>query len=98
MIELHVVWQQMHFFPGNRLIIVVGLGDFLNPRAVGFNNHVTVHADVQRRYARMTAHFGGRMTVLTVDVVFACMGVMRKWNRLVGFITLIVTDNDFVTC
>ena len=46
-IELHEIWKHVNLLPGDRIIVVVAVGDFLDVGFIGRDNQMTVHADVQ---------------------------------------------------
>jgi hypothetical protein len=95
-IELHELRQQVNFLPGNGLSRVVGFGQFLNPGTVGLNGHVTVHANVETGNRGMTSDIDTRVTVLTIDLHFSGVHLVRERERLVGLVALIISDYDFV--
>jgi len=63
MIESHEVWEHVHFFPLDDGVVLVGRSEFFNPRAIGLNDFVTVHADIERRNCGMNRFLGSHVAV-----------------------------------
>ena len=95
-IELHVIGKQSDFLPRNGFSRVVSFREFLDPRIVHFHDHMTVHADVERRHRSVTGNFRAGVTVFAINLVLARVQFVGKRNRLIGFITLVVTNHDFI--
>ena len=96
-IELHVIREKMHFLPSDGLAIVVSFSEFLNVRTVGFDHHVTVHADIETGNGSVARLLHAGVTVLTVHLVSPRVQIVGKGDGLIRHVTLIVTNHDLIS-
>jgi hypothetical protein len=87
--KVNKVWEFVDSNPFYGLAGGVALSDLLNVRAIGLNDRVTVHADIERGHSRMLGFLNTRVTVSTSHFVLARMELVTKRNRLLWGVSLI---------
>jgi len=95
-VELHVIRQKVDFLPSDGLAGIVSLRELLNVGAVCFYDHMAVHANVQTGNRSVTRNLCAGVTVFAIDLILTCVLLMRKRQRLVGHVALIVSDDDLI--
>ena len=86
MIREIVDFDPFNGFPGFNS--AVDLGNFRRSRiAAASYSHMAVHAQANRRNARMLADRNAQMAIFTINLVITCVDFMGEKDRLIGFIT-----------
>lgn len=81
-IKENEVGEIMYFNPFDRLVISVRFLHLFDQRRIGFNNRMTVHADVGTGDCRMLWFVNRGMTIKARDFIVAGVSFMAKRDRL----------------
>ena len=91
-IEFHVIGKHVDLLPSDRRVVVVGFRKLLDFGAIGRNNQVAIHANVQAGNRRVIRALGRRVAVKTLHLVLTGVELMGERDRLFGRVTLVVSN------
>ena len=97
-IKLHVVGKQIDLVPRNGLSGSVSFGQLLDVLTVRLHDDVTIHTDIECGHGGVPRGLSPRMAVLAIDLEITCVLLVRKRERLVGLIALVIADHYLIIC